>query len=1118
MKVLPVILFSAVSCLGWTSRSLAQSIITPDASLGAEGSIVSPRNGFDGITGGATRGTGLFHSFSQFDINNPAGAYFLVKPEVQNIFARVTGGQGSVINGAIGTRIDDAALSASSASLFLLNPNGILFGPNARLDLGGSFLATTASSFKFGERQEFSAANPQAAPLLTVAVPLGLQFGERVGGLEVNGANLNTSAIGRSLSLIGGNVRLVNGELLSIAGQLDIGAVGAGEFVGLTPLRTGWRADYAGVKSFQDIQLDRMGLSNGAIRIADFAVFPVDLNLQGRRISGINQSGLYSLYQDAQSPGLQSGKIRLNASERIDLDNSIILASSDGTVPTSGIEIDTRVLTLSNNTNILLRQDGERAGNIDIRTSQSALLQDGVAGKSQILSINSSEGDVQGGTINLVSPLLEIYGGSSLSTLLVNKGKAGDINLKVDRLVVSGERRSPQAGQTGVQSAITSGSSSSSSGDTGNINIAANSIDLLNGGYISIARFGQGKSGIIDLQVRDAVTISASSSDGFPSGIRQAQSSTTIQPLSIPSSPGIKMRAKRLLVADGGEITTRILGDGDALGINIQVDEDVTIQGTSPNPLVLSSGDLIFSTSSISSSRFNGSGDNGGRNSGDIEIRAKAVRLLEGGKITSDISITETIMAPPTASVIPLQGKAGDIIIIASNNVIVDGQERRSLSTRGDAFSSSSISTSVRDANVQGGKIAIQTGNLLVSNGGRVQSDTLGRGGQAGSIAVNATGNVTVTGSGRGLVGSPSEISSSGVFQEAGNAGSVAIQAQSLNILDGGLVAATTSGRGDGGDINIQVSDDINIQGISPQGFRSRITASAASQEQATPEELARLAATIQLLGGNLDFFIPADQLGNGGTISLSARNLNAGAGSFISAISEGAGNAGNISIDLRDRALLNDTEIRTASIQTSGGNIDLNARAIVLRNDSNIKTNIRVGSGSGGNINLTAPGGIVLLDDSDILAFAQDGKGGNITLRTPALLTRTYKPSPTNTDLSTLDQNGFIDINATGAISGIITLPTLNPLQNNRPALPNTLVDPSNQLSRSCIARNPQTGKFYITGAGGIPPQPGEPSPSIYSTLPVQASTPPIVEADGVYPIADGKFSIGRRCIDKSD
>jgi filamentous hemagglutinin family protein len=1064
----------------------AQNLVVPDATLGNEGSIVEPRPGFDAIQGGATRGTGLFHSFSEFGVGDRATVRFLVTPQIQNIFARVTGTGVSNIQGSLGTRIDDAALSASTASLFLLNPNGIVFGPNAKLDLGGSFLATTASSFKFGGSQEFSAVSPQASPLLTVSAPIGLQFGEKVGAIVIDGAKLLPPTDGKSLSLIGGEVGIRNSTLSTISGQLDVGAVGGNEFVGLAPLDVGWQADYGQVRLFRDVTIDRSRLFAGATNTGTFPVFLANLQVQGKRISLSNNSLLQYSYEGVGGSNLRSGKIQLNASELVELNDSNIFATTDGTIPTPGIQITTGMLELSNKSNIVLLQNGGVAGNIDINASQGVLLLAGIKNESQIASFNDSSGDKLGGAINVTAPVLEIYGGSRLATLVAQKGKAGDINLKVDRVIIAGEQR--------FRSEIYSASERKSIGDTGNINILASSLDLIDGGVINISRFGSGTSGTIDLQVKGAITVSGSTTRGIASTIGHIQELSPLE--SAISKPGVNIRAGRLLLENGGGVDTSVISDGDALGINIQVDEDVTIRGSVTRSQIFgASGRPIFPASKISSSKFRGIG-----NGGNIQIRAKTVQLLEGGVIESDIDRDAS-----EASSNIFQGKAGDISIVASDRLLVTGQKAQSLSSRLDIFSSSNISsTVVANAYAQGGKIVIQTGTLQVSSGGQIQSDMLGRG-QAGTIEIDATGDATVANVGKD--GTSSTISSFASFAAQGNSGSVIIRSNNLNILNGGLVSTATIGRGNAGDITLVLKDDLTIQGQSPEGFLSNVSSSSRTL---TPGQIQEQLQQSQALGINFSV-PPPEQLGDSGTIRISARNLQIRDRGFISAISNGGGAAGNISINLSDRAILNDAEIRTSSDRTSGGNIDFSARAIVLRNDANIKAGILSGDGSGGNIRLNA-GAVVLLDDSDILAFAPEGQGGNITLNTQALLTRIYKPSESSANLLTLDTNGFVDINATGRTAGIVTLPELNPLQNNRPEITPTLIDTDNILSRSCLSRNPKTGKFTITGAGGIPPNPGDPPLSNYSTLPVGSETT-IAEADNLYTLANGQVVIGKAC-----
>jgi filamentous hemagglutinin family protein len=202
------------------SANCAFAQIVPDVTLGAEGSRLTPNvqiNGAvaDRISGGAQRGSNLFHSFSQFNVSNGQRVYFVNPSEIQNILTRVTGGQASNILGTLGVE--------GSANLFLLNPNGIVFGRNTRLDVSGSFVGTTANSFVFPNGVQFSATNPQAPPLLTINVPIGLQFGSQPGRITSQAVSQNEQgnaigglsvASGRSLSLIGGEIAL-DGSMLS---------------------------------------------------------------------------------------------------------------------------------------------------------------------------------------------------------------------------------------------------------------------------------------------------------------------------------------------------------------------------------------------------------------------------------------------------------------------------------------------------------------------------------------------------------------------------------------------------------------------------------------------------------------------------------------------------------------------------------------------------------------------------------------------------------------------------------------------------------------------------------------------------------------------------------------
>jgi filamentous hemagglutinin family protein len=125
----------------WGNDTFAQSNIVPDKTLGSENSQVIRNFGgrqVELIEGGARREANLFHSFREFNIDEGRGAYFTNPNGVQNILSRVTGTNPSNILGTLGV--------LGNANLFLINPNGIIFGQNASLDVKGSFVATTANA------------------------------------------------------------------------------------------------------------------------------------------------------------------------------------------------------------------------------------------------------------------------------------------------------------------------------------------------------------------------------------------------------------------------------------------------------------------------------------------------------------------------------------------------------------------------------------------------------------------------------------------------------------------------------------------------------------------------------------------------------------------------------------------------------------------------------------------------------------------------------------------------------------------------------------------------------------------------------------------------------------
>ncbi|MBD1892994.1 CHAT domain-containing protein [Coleofasciculus sp. FACHB-SPT9] len=196
-----------------SGQSQAQPI-TPESSPDGTNTVVTPQeNRFD-ITGGTQSGANLFHSFEQFGLNSGQIANFVSNPEIQNILGRIVGGDVSVINGLI-------QVSQGNSNLFLMNPAGIIFGSNARLNVPAAFTATTATGIGFGESW-FNAVGANSYAAL-VGNPNTFAFTTSPLGSIINAGNL-VVAEGQNLTLLGGTV-INTGTVSALGGWITVAAV-----------------------------------------------------------------------------------------------------------------------------------------------------------------------------------------------------------------------------------------------------------------------------------------------------------------------------------------------------------------------------------------------------------------------------------------------------------------------------------------------------------------------------------------------------------------------------------------------------------------------------------------------------------------------------------------------------------------------------------------------------------------------------------------------------------------------------------------------------------------------------------------------------------------------------
>jgi large exoprotein involved in heme utilization and adhesion len=253
-------------------------------------------------------------------------------------------------------------------------------------------------------------------------------------------------------------------------------------------------------------------------------------------------------------------------------------------------------------------------------------------------------------------------------------------------------------------------------------------------------------------------------------------------------------------------------------------------------------------------------------------------------------------------------------------------------------------------------------------------------------------------------------------FEAKGQGGNLTIQTGSLSILDGSQVLLATFGKANAGTLKIKASDSIEIMGISlDTQLPSQIVASSG--------------IPISFLDDSLISLTP-NFTGEGGNITLQTSSLVLRDGGQINADAYGSGDAGSIFIDAEELLAI-DSDISTATFQSSGGSVNITAKDVSLRGESDIRTEAASGAGGGGNINITADS-IIAFDDSDIFAFAADGQGGNINLDTPAYFGENSTLNSLTSNPDSLENNSRADINATGAVSGSVTIPDVSSIQNS--------------------------------------------------------------------------------------
>ncbi|NEP03211.1 MAG: filamentous hemagglutinin N-terminal domain-containing protein [Symploca sp. SIO2E9] len=974
-----------------TRESVLAQII-PDNTLDQENSVVTPLNQkVDRIDGGAIRGTNLFHSFQNFSIPEGSGVYFSNPAGVETIFSRVIGSNTSDIYGTLGVLGD--------ANLFLLNPNGILFGPNASLDLKGSFVASTANSVTFPEGSTFSATNPEAPPLLMVNVtaPIGLQFEGEQPGTIVNGGNLEVEA-GQNLTLAGGTV-VSTGELLAPSGEIAVVAVpGVGADVEMSVVQL----EQSGQMLSQEIKPlppDSSPVSLSAVSLPEVIMewgenTGVTVSSEGQ--VKLAESGLPIEAGDVTVRRLNAQTATLSATENLTLVESQLATVGDMQL----LAKDTVLLRDSEENPFIAAAGGELlvqgARGVDIfglNHRDSGLFSIGLQGditlkSDEAISITnslvstSSENytnvlGLKGGDINIIAENLSLTNGALLFTSALGQVDAGNVNINVrDTVTIDGENDLGRV--SGVLSTLEKGAI----GQSGNIQIEAESLRIQNGAQITTITFGQGDSGKISLRANGSVVLDGSKNTNLPTRVI-----SVVTPEAVGNSNGIEIFAESLTLRNGAYVSTSTFGQGDAGTIDVNVREAVTLEGFTP--IMFNGIDLIrFNNVLLTQVGLGAIGE-----AGDISIKARSLSL-------SDASVIES----STLS----QGNAGDIRVQVDEFVSLD---------------QSNIGSSVILGGVgSGGDIDIWARSLTLTNGaqigaaiGQELSNRPGGSGKGGNIRVNTTDFVSISGvTPAQLIFTPSEIRqlegfSSGLLVAAergttGSAGSIIVNTGAFRLADGGVVEAftgnsskagditinantfeatgggqllaTTFSSGRAGDITLDINDSITISGSDPT-FTDRMARFGENVVSNQGSESGLFANTTP------------SSTGNGGRIFIDSRTAKIQNGGRVAVNSQGSGLAGDIEVAVGSILLKNQGEISAETFSSRGGNIRLRNLNTLQVNNGEISASTTTGRAGSLSINANEePARFVeLAGEGGLLVEATEGgTAGSLFIKTQEL------------------------------------------------------------------------------------------------------------------------------------
>jgi filamentous hemagglutinin family protein len=764
----------------------AHAEVTLDGTLGRGGALPGPEY-LIGADLGQQHGGNLFHSFQDFNLNRSESATFSGPNSVSNIISRVTGGNPSNIDGLIRSTIPNA-------DMYFLNPYGIMFGPNAQLDVQGSFHASTADYLRLGKGGRFDARNPNNS-ILTIApveafgflnsqvAPISIQGRGEVtqgwtiqpttGAIQPTGLSVRE---GKTLSLIGGQIEMWMGTFFKMD-ELD--------FSFRLPVLS---APYGRINLVSVASQGEVKLGGDFVDMSSFSQL-ADIHIKENSLLQTNGEGGGSIF------------IR---GDRFVVDDSQIEANTLGSQDGDGIDINVSDISL-NKSWIFSNTFGEgNAGPISIGASDISLNE-----KSQIFSAATDKGNAGPISINASNISLNqsyIFGDT------YGEGNAGQISIDASTLSLLDRSRISSITETLNES------DNISRGDAGSISINASDISLLEDSSILTSTDNEGNAGQISIENTGTVTVEGDSQiSGYSSGTGNAGR--------------ISIETSDLFIKGGSLVSSDVFDTGNG--------NDIYIRATGIVSVVGANGDGWASVIA-SSSNPETEGIKGGQG-GNIRIESKELIVKDGGQIT-----VSSIAQKGTQS-----RKSGDIKIHVQGAIELSGVNPYGENEDGFGSGIYTRSTGVGNNAGDAGDMTLQANSLIINDGAVIISST-NNNAQGGKIELDVRGQIHITGDAsnipleepassqleylQGFSPSNYNQSTSGIYarsegknDQAGQGGNITLTAQNLILTNKGKISTASAGGGKAGNLIIEVTqlqldDSASIASKSTLSNRHRFT------------------------------------------------------------------------------------------------------------------------------------------------------------------------------------------------------------------------------------------------------------------------------------------------------